>query len=88
VLRSDALVEWTGRENELATNPEARAALTDAVDRGGERGNHVNAGQGVGALSEVHSVAEVMERLRIGAIALLGNWAISVADMVEVERPR
>jgi nitronate monooxygenase len=88
VLRSDALVEWTRHEDELATNPKARAAVANAVARGGERGIHVNAGQGVAELSEVHSVAEIMERLRTGAIALLGNWATFAVGTVGGELPQ
>ena len=75
VLHNPFSEHWSGREADLALDPEARAALADAITAGDRRAVHVDAGQGVGSLTEVRSVAEVMERLFAGAKELLGTWA-------------
>jgi nitronate monooxygenase len=85
VLRSETLMEWTGREDELRTNAKARAVAANGIERSSERGVHVNAGQGVGELSDIRSVADIMERLRTGAEELLGHWATASADVVDGE---
>lgn len=66
--------EWVGREGEVVADAGARSAVTGAVrSAGGAR--HVNAGQGVGAVSEVRPAADVVAWLCSGAAELLGRWA-------------
>ena len=75
VLRNPFSELWSGREQELVLDPEARASLVDGITAGDLRTAHVDAGQGVGSLTEVRSVEDVMERLCVGAMELLGAWA-------------
>jgi nitronate monooxygenase len=75
VLRNEFFEHWSGREDALASDTDARAALASALAAGNHRLAHVDAGQGVGLLTEVHPAAEVMRRICVGAADLLGSWA-------------
>jgi nitronate monooxygenase len=70
-LRNEYSERWTGRERELRDDAAARAALAEAIDRDDLRVAHVDAGQGVGAVTEVCSAADVIARLCTGAESLL-----------------
>jgi nitronate monooxygenase len=74
VLRNDFSECWTGREDELASDDNAHDSLASAIAKGDHRVAPVNAGQGVGLLSQVCSAAEVVERLCTGAAELLSSW--------------
>lgn len=66
--------EWIGKEREVIEVAAARAALLAAVSEGHSH-SPVNAGQGVGMLTEVRSAAEVIDWLCSGAVALLREWS-------------
>ncbi|ORV65026.1 NAD(P)H-dependent flavin oxidoreductase [Mycobacterium gastri] len=74
VLANDFVARWTGREDELAADPDARARLADAVAAEELRVAPVDAGQGVGMIGDDASVAEVIGRMCSGAERLLGRW--------------
>ena len=63
VLRDEFVDRWDGREDELAANP------------GDYQVAPVNAGQGVGMVTDTRSAAETIERLCGGAAALLRRWS-------------
>jgi nitronate monooxygenase len=67
VLRNDFVDRWDGREDELAADPSARAALAATAPP--------NAGQGVGMVTDARPAAEVIERLCRDATALLRRWS-------------
>lgn len=71
VLRNDFVARWAGHEDALADDPEAHAELAAAVDADDRRTAPVDAGQGVGQITGVAPVAEVIERLCSGAEKLL-----------------
>ena len=71
VLRNDFVARWAGHEDALADDPEAQAELAAAVDADDRRTAPVDAGQGVGQVTGVAPVAEVIERLCSGAEKLL-----------------
>jgi len=75
VLRSALWQRWAGREDALRSDADLRAAL--AAEMAGDAGvtDRVEAGQGVGLLTESRSAAEVIEELCRGADALLRSWA-------------
>jgi len=75
VLRNDFSEQWSGREDALASDVAARARLAEAVATGDRRIAHVDAGQGVGLLTEARPAGEVVERLSAGAADLLRSWA-------------
>ncbi len=75
VLRNDFTDQWAGRETNLATDRDARTGFTAAIAAGKVEMIPVNAGQGVGALTEARSVADVVERLCVDASSLLRSWA-------------
>jgi len=62
---------WSGREEELASNSEACAALAAAIADEDFTTAPVNAGQGVGLLTEIRHASEVVEHLCAGAAELL-----------------
>jgi nitronate monooxygenase len=70
VLRNDFADRWQGSEEDLALDREAREVL--AANDG--RLAPVDAGQGVGMLTTVGSVAEVTDRLCADARRLLDRW--------------
>jgi nitronate monooxygenase len=80
VLRNDYWESWSGREHELASHGEARRALVAAIAAQDYRVAHVDAGQGVGLLTEVCPAAEVIRRLSHGAADLLHAWDPGVRD--------
>lgn len=75
VLRNDYSRRWTGRELELAADEEARAELARAVAEDDRRIAQVDAGQGVGLLTEIEPAARVIDRLCSEAAALLDSWS-------------
>ncbi len=70
VLATEATRRWAGREESLRADPEARAALVAAI-RADPAAVPVDAGQGVGMITSVAPVAEVIGRLCAGAVELL-----------------
>lgn len=74
VLRNDFVARWTGREEALAADPDAEAELNTAIAADDRRVAAVDAGQGVGMVTEVTPVGEVIDRLCTGARDLLAGW--------------
>ncbi|MBV9723220.1 MAG: nitronate monooxygenase [Mycobacterium sp.] len=74
VLRNDFVARWVGREDALADDPDVASELAAAVDADDRRTAPVDAGQGVGQVTGVAPVAEVIERLCSGAEKLLAGW--------------
>jgi nitronate monooxygenase len=74
VLANDFVARWLGREDALAANPAAGAELTAAIAADDPRIAPVDAGQGVAMITGVQPVAEVIERLCVGAEQLLARW--------------
>lgn len=74
VLGNDFVARWDGHEDALADNPGARAELAAAIDAEDYRIAPVDAGQGVGSITGVQPVAEVVARLCAGAESLLTRW--------------
>jgi nitronate monooxygenase len=62
---------WSGREEELISNSEAHAALAAAISDDDFTIAPVNAGQGVGLLTEIRHANEVVELFCAGAAELL-----------------
>ena len=75
VLRNDFTDRWTGHEAQLAIDRDAPTALTAAIAAGNAAMIPVNAGQGVGSLTEARSAAHVIEQLCLEASSLLRSWA-------------
>ena len=63
VLRNDFTDRWSGHEATLVVDADAHARLATGIAVGDVAVIPVNAGQGVGALTEARSVADVIERL-------------------------
>ena len=76
ILASSLSDEWVGREREVAEERAVRAALVEALEPERGAAGHVNAGQGVGMLTEVRPAGDVVEWLCSGAAALLGGWPL------------
>lgn len=74
VLRNEFVARWAGREEVLAADPDAGAELADADDAQDYRVAPVDAGQGVGMLTAVRPVAEVIGELCTEARRLLTGW--------------
>jgi nitronate monooxygenase len=74
VLRNDFVARWSGHEQALADDRDAPAELAAAIAADDRRTAPVDAGQGVGMVTGVVPVAEVIERLCAGAEKLLGGW--------------
>ncbi|MGH3967858.1 MAG: nitronate monooxygenase, partial [Mycobacterium sp.] len=72
VLRNDFVARWAGREDALGDD--ARAELGEAIAAEDYRVAPIDAGQGVGAITEVVPVGDVIERLCTGAESLLAQW--------------
>ncbi|MFC5338782.1 NAD(P)H-dependent flavin oxidoreductase [Leucobacter denitrificans] len=66
LLRTPFVERWDGREAELASNAEARAAFREAYAADDFAVVPIDAGEGVGALTEELSAAEVIRRLTGG----------------------
>lgn len=75
VLRNDFFEYWSGRDEALASDVGERAALNAAITAGNYRVAHVDAGQGVGLVTEVRPAADVVMQMCTGAAQLLGSWA-------------
>lgn len=74
VLRNDFVERWVGREDALADDAEAQAELAAAIAEDDRRTAPVDAGQGVGMVTCVEPVGQVIERLVTGAEELLAKW--------------
>src|ERR1700742_4400266 len=74
VLRNDFVARWTGHEEALAEDADAEAELAAAVAADDRRVAAVDAGQGVGMVTDVAPVGEVIDRLCTGAQELLAGW--------------
>jgi nitronate monooxygenase len=75
VLRNDFVARWAGHEDTLADDPGARAELAAAIAADDRRTAPVDAGQGVGMITDVAPAGEVIARLCAGAEKLLAGWA-------------
>jgi nitronate monooxygenase len=74
VLRNDFVARWAGHEDALADDPGAQAELAAATAADDRRTAPVDAGQGIGMVTGVAPVGEVIERLGAGAEKLLASW--------------
>ncbi|HEX4393195.1 MAG TPA: nitronate monooxygenase [Mycobacterium sp.] len=74
VLRNDFVARWTGHEDALAEDADAEAELATAIAADDRRIAAVDAGQGVGMVTDVAPVGQVIERLCAGAENLLAGW--------------
>ena len=74
VLGNDFVARWDGHEDALADNPGAQAHLADAIAAEDYRVAPVDAGQGVGSITGVAPVADVIAQLCTGAESLLAGW--------------
>jgi nitronate monooxygenase len=74
VLRNQFVARWSGHEDALAENPDALDELAAAIAADDRRTAPVDAGQGVGMVTGVAPVGQVIERLCVGAEKLLANW--------------
>jgi nitronate monooxygenase len=74
VLRNDFVARWAGQEDALADDAGAQAELAAAIAADDCRTAPVDAGQGVGLVTGVAPVGEVIERLCAGAAKLLSSW--------------
>ncbi len=75
VLRNAVSDRWRGVEDELAADPDARAALAAIIDGDDPTTAVVDAGQGVGFVTGVRPASEIVDDLASGAAALLATWA-------------
>ena len=75
VLRNDFTDRWTGNEENLIEGVDARTALSRARDEGDFDLAEIDAGQGVGLLSNIRSAEEIIHGITEGAAELLGRWA-------------
>jgi nitronate monooxygenase len=76
VLRNDFVVRWTGYEDALADDSGAQDELVAAIAADDRRTAPVDAGQGVGMITGVASVGQVIDRLCGGAEKLLAGWRL------------
>src|ERR1700749_10578 len=74
VLRNDFVARWTGHKDALAEDAAAQAELPAAIAADDRRIAAVDAGQGVGMVTDVAPVGEVIERLCAGVHDLLAGW--------------
>jgi nitronate monooxygenase len=74
VLRNDFVARWTGHEDGLADEPAALDELAAAIAADDRRTAPVDEGQGVGMVTGVAPVAQVIDRLCEGAEKLLAGW--------------
>jgi nitronate monooxygenase len=73
-LANDFVERWTGKEDLLAADLPARDELAAAIVANDSRIAPVDAGQGVGMISDDASVGEVIEQMCSGAERLLARW--------------
>ena len=71
VLRNEFVTEWTGREDALRADTAARDALRAGIAADDPRLLPVDAGQGVGLVTAVEPVADVLDAWCRGAAGLL-----------------
>lgn len=76
-LANDFWRRWSGREDELAANPDAGEQLAAARRTADHDIAYIYAGQGVGLLGQERSAAAVVANLAAEAEVLLARWAIS-----------
>ena len=74
VLRNEFWERWAGREDLLSADSDALSQFVEARGQGDLGFAHVDAGQGVGGLTELRTASEVVERMCAGAVDLLGIW--------------
>jgi nitronate monooxygenase len=74
VLRNDFVARWSGHEDALADDPDAPSELAAAIAADDRRTAPVDAGQGVGMVTDIAPVGQVIERLCVGAEKLLTGW--------------
>ncbi len=74
VLDNDFVSRWAGREAALSADRAAGAQLAAGIASGDYRVAPVDAGQGVGMLSDSQPVRSVLEQLCSGAERLLRRW--------------
>jgi len=74
VLRNDFVARWTGHEDALAEDADAEAELAIAIAADDRRIAAVDAGQGVGMVTGVAPVGQVIDELCTGAEKLLTSW--------------
>jgi nitronate monooxygenase len=74
VLRNDFVARWSGREDALADDRDAQDQLAAAIAADDRRTAPVDAGQGVGMVTGVVPVGQVIDRLCEGAEKLLAAW--------------
>ena len=75
MLRNDFVARWSGHEDALADDPDAPTELAAAIAADDRRTAPVDAGQGVGMVTDIEPVGLVIERLCAGAEKLLTGWA-------------
>jgi nitronate monooxygenase len=73
-LANEFVERWTGKEDLLAADLPAREELAAAIAADDSRIAPVDAGQGVGMISDDASVGEVIEQMCSGAQSLLSAW--------------
>jgi nitronate monooxygenase len=74
VLRNDFVERWSGHEDALAGDADAEHELAAATAADDRRTAPVDAGQGVGMVTGVAPVSQVIELLCEGAEQLLAAW--------------
>jgi nitronate monooxygenase len=74
VLDNDFVARWTGREDALAADRQARAELDASLAADDLRVAPVDAGQGVGMIRDDAAAGQVIEEMCAGAERLLGRW--------------
>jgi nitronate monooxygenase len=74
VLRNDFVERWSGHEDALAGDADAKHELAAATAADDRRTAPVDAGQGVGMVTGVAPVSQVIDRLCDGAEQLLSAW--------------
>jgi nitronate monooxygenase len=75
ILRNEFWERWQGQEEQLSADPEALSEFKASRARGNPGTTHVDAGQGVGRITQVRTASDVVSRLCAGAVELLGSWA-------------
>jgi len=74
VLRNEFVARWSGHEDALADDRGALDELAAALAADDRRTAPVDAGQGVGMVTGVVPVGQVVEQLCVGAEKLLAAW--------------
>lgn len=80
VLVNDFVARWTGKEDELAADHLARAQLAAAVEADDRSIAPVDAGQGVGMVQDDAPVADIIEKMCVGARRLLTEWCAAAGS--------